>query len=59
MAVPSNITSCVGEVLMKLLKIAAIVALASLPILLMKRERQATPVAVDTDEIFEHELRVD
>ena len=44
---------------MKLLKIAAIVALASLPILLMKKEKQATPVAVDTDEIFEHELRVD
>jgi len=44
---------------MTLLKIAAIVALASLPILLIKKERPAPPMAVDTDEIFEHELSSD
>jgi len=44
---------------MKFLKIAALVALASLPILLMKKEKQEQPVAVDTDDIFDHELSVE
>ena len=44
---------------MNLLKIAALMALASLPILLIKKEKQVRLEAIETDNIFDHELSAD
>lgn len=48
---------------MKIFKYLALLALASVPLLLIERKRKAAvrvaPVAIDSDDIFERELRVD
>lgn len=44
---------------MKLLRIAALIALASLPFLLMKREKEVVQMPIETDDIFDHELTAD
>jgi hypothetical protein len=44
---------------MKLLKLAALFALATVPLLIVKREKQKPAQTVDSDEIFEQELTAD
>jgi hypothetical protein len=41
---------------MKFFKIAALFALASLPLLLMKKEKEAVAQVVDSEHIFDEEL---
>jgi hypothetical protein len=48
------------ESFMKFLKVAAIIALAALPLLLASRkEKGLRPISGDLDNIFEQELTVD
>jgi hypothetical protein len=44
---------------MKVLRFAALLALASIPLLLVKREKQKPAEVVESDHIFDAELSVD
>jgi hypothetical protein len=44
---------------MKFLKYFALLALASVPLLIVERRKQASAPSVSDDDIFERELRVD
>lgn len=45
---------------MKFFKYLALIAIASVPLMLIERKRrEAMPVPASDDDIFEHDLRVD
>jgi hypothetical protein len=44
---------------MKLLRIAALLALASLPLLLLKKKSSPAPQVVESEDIFDDELGFD
>ncbi len=43
---------------MKLIKLATLLALASLPFILLKKKASHVPQVVESEDIFDHELSV-